>query len=116
MSLDGMIGDMNTFIDDMTKYKHILTFYCEEVLNGDIELSQNVGRELWIENPYVKIPSCLWFQEEFIPLNINLNTASIYDLMSFPKIDFEKANEIIKQRDKKGYFNSIDEVGKEYFL
>lgn len=116
MSLTGAIGDMNAFIEDITSYKQILTSYYEEVLNGDIELSQNVGKEIWIENPYAKIPSCLWFKEDFIPLKINLNTASIYDLMSFPKIDFKKSSEIINQRDKKGYFDSIDEVGKQYFL
>lgn len=116
MSHDGMLGHVEAFVEDINEYQHKLTCTCEKILNGDIELSKNVGSELWIENTHVKIPSCLWSQEELLPLNINLNTASIYDLMSFPKIDLQKAIEIIEQRNQKGYFDSIEEVGKEYFL
>lgn len=54
------------------------------------------------------IPSCFWSEEEMIPLKINLNTASVYDLMSFYKIDIQRGREIIDKRDKRGFFKSID--------
>jgi DNA uptake protein ComE-like DNA-binding protein len=61
------------------------------------------------------VPKCFWLNKEMIPLKVNLNTASIYDLMSFPKINLDKATEIVNERAKKRYFKAVEEVGLNYF-
>ncbi|MEG0306644.1 MAG: hypothetical protein RR636_01790 [Clostridium sp.] len=113
---NGMIGNMNVFIKDLNEYKKTFNNLCHMVENGDIAIDKNIGKEIWIENAHIKIPKYFWLDEEMIPLNVNLNTVSLYDLMSFPKITLEKATEILNERTKKGYFKTIDEVGLDYFI
>ncbi|MDT8719681.1 helix-hairpin-helix domain-containing protein [Clostridium sp. 19966] len=113
---NGMIGNIQALIDAYNEYKKTFNNLCDMIENYDIAIDKNIGKEIWIENSHVKIRKCFWLNEEMIPLKINLNTASLYDLMSFPKITLEKATEILKERVKKGYFNTVDEVGQDYFI
>ena len=113
---NGMIGNMQAFVEDLNEYKKTLNNLCHMIENDDIAIDKNIGKELWIENTHVKIPKYFWLDEEMIPLKVNLNTVSLYDLMSFPKITLEKATEILNERTKKGYFKTVEEAGLEYFI
>ena len=112
---NGMVGNIKEVRKNFNKYKRIFGDLIKMIQNGNIKIDKNIGGEMWIENSYVKIPKYFWAGEEMIPLKINLNTASIYDLMSFPKITIEKAKEIISKREEKGYFKSVEDIGIEYF-
>ncbi len=72
--------------------------------------SENIGPQIWIRNEDFYIPTCLWTKEDKRPLAINLNTASEFDLATFPNISLKKAKEIIHERDKLGYFKSLEEA------
>ncbi|WP_055669885.1 ComEA family DNA-binding protein [Desnuesiella massiliensis] len=113
---DGMVGKLHPFVETLKEYKKAYNNLCHMIENGDIAIDKNIGKELWIENTHVKIPKYFWLKEEMIPLKVNLNTVSLYDLMSFPKITLEKATEILNERTKKGYFKAVEEVGLEYFI
>ncbi|WP_032122202.1 ComEA family DNA-binding protein [Clostridium amazonitimonense] len=113
---NGMIGNIQALIESFNEYKKIFNILCNMIENNEIAIDKNIGKEMWIENTHIKIPKYLWLDEEMIPLKINLNTAWLYDLMSFPKITLEKATEILKERIKKGYFKSVEEVEQGYFI
>lgn len=112
---NGMVGNIKGVREDFNEYKRTLGELAKMIQEGHMKIYEKIGGEIWIENSYVKIPEYLWAGEEMINLKINLNTASICDLMSFPKINMEKAKEIINRRDKEGYFKSVEEIGVEYF-
>lgn len=63
----------------------------------------------------MKIPECFWGSEKLVPLRINLNTASIYDLMSFPNMTLERANKILEKRDGMSFFKGIEDIEELYF-
>lgn len=50
------------------------------------------------------------FEEEIIPEKVNLNTASLEELESLPKIGTVIANRIIEYRKTHGRFQSIEEI------
>jgi len=81
-------------------------------LKGEAKLDANVGPQIWVENKDFLIRTALWSPENKKPLSINLNTASEYDLASFPKIGLEKARDFIKKRDELGYFTSLQQAKK----
>ncbi|MCT4542171.1 MAG: helix-hairpin-helix domain-containing protein [Vallitalea sp.] len=111
----GMIGNMHAFVESISEYKKTYNSLYHMIKKGDIALDKNIGKEIWIENTHIKVPKCFWLNKEMIPLKVNLNTASIYDLMSFPKINLDKATEIVNERAKKRYFKAVEEVGLNYF-
>ncbi|QSX05670.1 helix-hairpin-helix domain-containing protein [Sedimentibacter sp. zth1] len=113
---NGMIGNMQVLIEAINEYKKTFDNLCKMIENGDIAIDENIGKEIWIENTHVKIPKYFWLNEEMIPLKVNLNTASLYDLISFPKITLAKATEILNNRTKKGYYKDVEEVGLDYFI
>ena len=112
---NGMVGNIKEVRENFNEYKRIFGDLVKMIQNGGVKIDENVGGEIWIKNDCVKIPKYFWADEETIPLKINLNTASICDLMSFPKITMEKAKEIISRREEKGYFKSVEDIGIEYF-
>lgn len=114
LAYNGMVGKINEVIKGFKEYKSLYNSLCNKVESGEISIDSNIGKEIWIENKNITIPSCFWSEEEMLPLRINLNTASAYDLMSFHNIDIQKAKEIINERDRKGYFKSIDSFGEEF--
>jgi hypothetical protein len=113
MSLAGMMGRMEEFIKIKDEYAAHVDSLIKGVLDGQFQIDGNIGKEIWIENPKVNTPWIFWPGEEKKPLRININTASLYQLESFPKITCDAAGKIIERRDSNGYIDCID---KEYFL
>lgn len=113
---NGMIGNMQVLIEALNEYKKTFDNLYLMIENKDIAIDKNICKEIWIENTHVKIPKYFWLNEEMIPLKVNLNTASLHDLISFPKITPAKATEILNDRTNKGYFKTVEEVGLDNFM
>jgi len=108
----GVVGDYIPFMEMMKKYRGML----ERVFHGVSEnlnsLDANVGPELWVENKNIQIRRYLWAADVKTNLNVNINTASVYDLASFLGTGMERAEEVIKKRRESGYFRSFAEARK----
>ena len=108
----GVVGDYFSFMEMMKKYRGML----ERVFHGVSEnlnsLDANVGPELWVENKNFQIRRYLWTADMKTNLNVNINTASVYDLVSFLGMGMERAEEVIKKRRESGYFRSWAEARK----
>lgn len=61
-------------------------------------------------NTGFKIAPAVWDTKRTEPLTINLNTASVAELMTVPGVDLPMARRIIAARDARGFFRSIDEL------
>ena len=110
MAYRGMIGNYKLYMELSNTFIQSYLCLTEAVLSGEISINANVGPELWIVNDAVRVRSPLWSEESKHPLTINMNTASVYELASLPKMDLVKANEVIHKRDELGYFKSLDEA------
>ena len=94
------------------KFRDEASTLIQNTSKGEAKLDANVGPQIWLENKDFLIRTTLWSPENKKPLSINLNTASEYDLASFPKIGLDKAKELIKKRDELGYFTSLQQAKK----
>jgi hypothetical protein len=110
MSYHGMTGDYRRFRELAAQFREEASFLIQKVLNGELSLDANVGPQIWVENKDLLIRTTLWNPENKKPLFVNLNTASSYDLASFPEIGLDKAKEIIKKREELDYFSSLEQV------
>jgi len=112
MSYHGLIGDYQNYRRLAEKFKDEASNLIQNTLKGEAKLDANVGPQIWVENKDFLIRTAPWNPENKKPLFINLNTASEYDLASFPKIGLEKARDLIKKRDELGYFTSLQQAKK----
>ena len=112
MSYHGLIGDYQNYRRLAEKFRDEASTLIQNALKGEAKLDANVGPQIWVENKDFLIRTALWNPENKKPLSINLNTASEYDLASFPKIGLEKARDLIKKRDELGYFTSLEQAKK----
>lgn len=110
IAYEGMIGNMEKVVPLFKEYSKCYSQICDSIEKGKMNIDDNIGREIWIQNKDVLIREVFWVKENKKPLMVNLNTAAEYDLMSFPGIQLQKAKEIIKIRNKQGYFTFIEEV------
>ncbi len=110
MSYHGMIGDYQRFRELAGQFRDESSSLIQQVFERESKLDANVGPQIWIENKNFLIRTTLWNPDYKKPLSVNLNTASEYDLASFPKISLDKAKELIKKREKLGYFTSLDQI------
>jgi DNA uptake protein ComE-like DNA-binding protein len=81
-----------------------------KVLADEKSLDACVGPQIWVKNEDFFIRTTLWNPQNKKPLWININTASAFDLASFPKISLDKAKQIIKKRTELGYFKSLEQA------
>lgn len=110
LSMAGMTGKINEFMKIYSEYKVCFEEICEKTEAGEYTIDGNIGNEIWIDNLPVKIPVYLWSDAEQVNLSINLNTASEYELQSFPEITPNKAREIIEKRDTIRYLTDIKDI------
>ena len=104
----GHRGDMALF-----RQQHVfpaLDALIGEVSGGKRMIDANLGPELWVVNAGFKIASPVWDTQRTQPLTININTASVAELMTVPGVDLQMARRIIAARDARGFFRSLDEL------
>lgn len=112
MAWYGNIGDYELFNIYSKKYIHKFIELKEEVISDILLLEKNIGPELWIENSLVEVRTTLWDKKNKMPLYININTASMYEIALFWDMEIAKAKLFIEKRDEIGYFESFDEAEK----
>ncbi len=115
MAYAGMVGGYNEYKRLRKIYEDGLARLTADVLTQKIAFDANVGQQLWVENSALSIPVTLFAPEPKFPLNININTASVFDLASFPGVSVAQAQSIIRARDKQGWFKSLDEARQNGF-
>lgn len=113
MGFYGMMGNIQRFREIFKEFQEVFTKIREKVLEDHALLGANIGPQLWVKNESLLIRRALWDPSRKSPMWINLNTASVYDLASFPDIGMEKAQNLIQQRDRLGFFRSIEHA-QEY--
>ncbi len=84
----------------------------KEIIEDISIIGKNIGPELWIENPQIQVRTTLWNDRNKKNLQININTASLYEIATFNGFDQSKAKKFIEKRDEKSYFNSFEEAAK----
>ena len=104
----GHRGDMALFRQE--RAFPLLDALIVEVAGGKRALDANLGPELWVANAGFKIASPVWDTQRTQPLTININTASVAELMTVPGVDLQMARRIIAARDARGFFRSMDEL------
>ena len=107
-AVDGRRGDIALFRQD--RPFPLLDALIAEIAGGKRTLDANLGPELWMANTGFKIAPAVWDTKRTEPLTINLNTASVAELMTVPGVDLPMARRIIAARDARGFFRSIDEL------
>jgi hypothetical protein len=115
MSYHGMIGNYQSYRNLAGQFREEASFLIQKVLKGGLEIDANLGPRLWVENKDFPIRTTLWNPENKKPLWINLNTASVYDLASFSKIDMDKAKALVEKRKELGFFTSVEQAKKYGF-
>lgn len=110
LSFIGMKGDIDNFMRLYKEYTNKFDKICKMIVNGNLELDKRLGKELWLKNNNIMLPQVLWEKTSEAPLMVNINTASIYEFMSFPDISLNRAKDIITQRKQKGFFSKLNEV------
>ncbi len=110
MSYHGIIGDYQKFRELATQVLEKASGLTKKIMAEEISLEENVGPQIWVKNEDFLIRTTLWNPQNKKPLCINLNTASEFDLASFPNINLEKAKLIIQKREELGYFKSLEQA------
>jgi hypothetical protein len=109
LARDGQAGDA-AFISALPKARKFFAELIRDAASDRVALDANLGRELWIFNRGFKIGRSALDEERTIPLTINLNTATINEVMTLPGVNFEMARHIIAARKAQGYFQSLDDL------
>ena len=107
-AMDGRRGDIALFRQN--RPFPLLDALVADIAGGKRTLDANLGPELWVANTGFKIAPAVWDTNRMLPLTINLNTASVAELMTVPGVDLAMARRIIAARDERGFFRSIDEL------
>ena len=110
MACFGLIGEYFKYRELLGQYQESITGLLKELLSNKVRLDDNLGPELWIRNPAFLIRQVLWSDTEKLPLAVNLNTASEYEIAAVFGMSADVAKRIVSARDEKGFFESLDEL------
>jgi hypothetical protein len=116
MAYAGLIGNIQKFRSIFLEYSSIYENLIKKIFSGEFSLESNMGPQLWIQNKDFLIRRTLWDSSRKQPLSINVNTASAFELSTFPGISLEKAEQIIRRREELGYFKSMEEAEAAGFI
>lgn len=106
----GRRGQLDAFkIDSRTAFS-MLKKVTQQVATGNLPIDANVGPQLWLLNNHFKIGSAIWVTDRTVALSINMNTASVPELMTLPGIDFDIASRIVARRNAVGFFRNLDDL------
>ncbi len=79
-------------------------------------LAPRLGRQLWLQNDELMVPSAYWLREANQPLTMNVNAAPAQDLQSVEGLDGQMAARIMQRREALGHFTCIEHLQKEAHL
>jgi len=101
--------------DFKARYKEIKEFKEEttkKVLAGELDLDAALYPPIWVENKSCQIPPCPWMPEQKENFIMDLNSASLLDLMSLTHK--KEAEKIIKKRAEQNGFASLKQFQELY--
>jgi hypothetical protein len=107
---DGGTGDIAAFRQSARPAISALRETIAQVNAGNLSLHANLGPELWLLNPDFKIAPAVWQTDRTVPFTLNLNTATVADLMTIPGVDLSLARRIVAARHERGFFSRIDDL------
>lgn len=103
----GTRGDLDGYRTRMQSARKLFDTTVADAVSGKLTLDANVGPEIWLLNADFKIARAVWVKERDLPLTINLNTATLSELMSISGLN---AGAVLQARSSRGYFKSIDDL------
>jgi competence protein ComEA len=113
--------ELNTAnVEELQSVPGIGPFFAKMIIKKRLELGGFSSKEQLLEvykmekDKYEEIQKYLRVNPEII-VPLNINTATIEELYKHPYIDYKVANSIVKMREQKGTYKSIEEL-KESFL
>lgn len=104
----GRRGEITEFKNALTHAEDLKKTLFESALSGDLPLDNTLSEELWIESDEYITP-IPWNPEKEVKYRFNINTATQIDLLSLHGMTLEIAEKILKLRDSRHGFNSLDE-------
>ena len=114
--------DLNkSTVDDFTKINGIGPFYAKQIIRYREQLggyhSKEQLLEVWKMNleTYEKLKDYIFIQKGEIN-KISLNSTNINELNNHPYLNWNQANSIIKMRDQRGGFNSLNDIKESVLI
>ncbi|MFY7668454.1 MAG: ComEA family DNA-binding protein, partial [Crocinitomicaceae bacterium] len=114
--------DLNkSTVDDFTKINGIGPFYSKQIIRYREQLggyhSKEQLLEVWKMNleTYEKLKDYIFIQKGEIN-KISLNSTNINELNNHPYLNWNQANSIIKMRDQRGGFNSLNDIKESVLI
>lgn len=99
-SKQGAMGNIDKFIPLVKHYREEYKKVFEKIKNENIALDEMIPKEVWVKSKNMKIPSIIWEKESGVPLMVNMNTASINELMTIENMRMETAEKILAERNR----------------
>ncbi len=110
LAFSGMQGDITRYRRAVEEFRQEYKTLIENALQDEVDLAGEIGPQLWVQNPHLLMRKALWSPSPKRPLWINLNTATVYEIASFPNVSMEDAQRIVLARNEKGYFSTWEEA------
>jgi hypothetical protein len=109
LAAEGRIGSAS-FLEGLPASRKLLKDVLRQAMDQPAALYAQIGNPLWVLNSEFKIGQAIWDDKRTVALAINLNTATIPELMTIPGLDLKTAQQIVAARSK-GPFSSIEDLG-----
>jgi competence ComEA-like helix-hairpin-helix protein len=117
-----ILVDLNkSTVEEFTKINGIGPFYAKQIIRYREQLggyhSKEQLLEVWKMNleTYEKLKDYIFIQKGEIN-KISLNSTNINELNNHPYLNWNQANSIIKMRDQRGGFNSINDIKESVLI
>ncbi len=84
-----------------------------QLLNLSIEQNEPCkayGPTLWMKSTIFQVGAGLWIEDPKVPFTFDLNAAQLFDLITIPGIHVELADTILKDREERGLFSSLEDL------
>lgn len=104
----GRRGEINAFKAALSVANEYKKDMLNKVLNGEVSIDNALVEELWIYADKEITPTP-WDPDTKVKYRIDINTATEIDFLALDNMTLEKAIELVRIRDSKGGFNSLDE-------
>jgi competence ComEA-like helix-hairpin-helix protein len=117
-----ILVDLNkSTVEEFTKINGIGPFYAKQIIRYREQLggyhSKEQLLEVWKMNleTYEKLKDYIFIQKGEIN-KISLNSTNINELNNHPYLNWNQANSIIKMRDQRGGFNSLNDIKESVLI
>jgi DNA uptake protein ComE-like DNA-binding protein len=84
----------------------------QRLLTGELALDSALPPQIWLRNPDAPVGVAVLdvYRSLPRPYHFNLNAATVADLRTVPGVDLALARQIVRVRDERGGFSSLDDV------